>query len=226
MCRSIHSECFSGSCRGQSTLAEVLWGQRWEGGCVCFSQLFARVRGSYTDVWTLGPKSHNGCKSALALSVCACSCVAGGCDWCQGMAGDGVGLCGSRATASHAHPPNPGQQASSSNTAAWQTAVALGWPLPPPGCPHSLTSLAWQQQANKLRVPQHSLQFHGNISILPNAFFPFYFFIFAFCFPLNFWVNLQHSNTWPHVNTHLSVCKPNSLQLECIGTRCRQLHPL
>lgn len=105
MCRSIHSECFSGSCRGQSTLAEVLWGQRWEGGCVCFSQLFARVRGSYTDVWTLGPKSHNGCKSALALSVCACSCVAGGCDWCQGMAGDGVGLCGSRATASHAHPP-------------------------------------------------------------------------------------------------------------------------
>lgn len=60
----------------------------------------------------------------------------------------------------------PGQQPSS--PAAWQAALALGWPLPPPGCPHSLTSLAWQQQPNKLRAPQSSHRSMGMFFTAPN----------------------------------------------------------
>lgn len=59
----------------------------------------------------------------------------------------------------------PGQQPSS--MAAWQAALALGWPLPPPGCPRSLTSLAWQQQPNKLRAPQSSHRSMGMFFTAP-----------------------------------------------------------
>lgn len=63
----------------------------------------------------------------------------------------------------------PGQEPWS--TAAWQAALALGWPLPPPGCPHSLTSLAWQQQPNKLRAPQSSHRSMGMFFTAPTPLF-------------------------------------------------------
>lgn len=62
----------------------------------------------------------------------------------------------------------PGQEPC---TAAWQAVLALGWPLPPPGCPHSLTSLAWQQQPNKLRAPQSSHRSMGMFFTAPTPLF-------------------------------------------------------
>lgn len=63
----------------------------------------------------------------------------------------------------------PGQEPWS--TATWQAVLALGWPLPPPGCPHSLTSLAWQQQPNKLRAPQSSHRSMGMFFTAPTPLF-------------------------------------------------------
>lgn len=87
----------------------------------------------------------------------------------------------------------PGQQPSS--TAAWQAVVALGWPLSPPSCPHSLTSLAWQQQPNKLRAPQSSHRSMGMFFTVPTP--P----------PHSLWSlwSLCCTQTHPHVKWNLIV---------------------
>lgn len=87
----------------------------------------------------------------------------------------------------------PGQQPSS--TAAWQAALALGWPLPPPGCPHSLTSLAWQQQPNKLRAPQSSHRSMGMFFTAPTPL------------PYSLWSlwSVCCTQTHPHVKWNLVV---------------------
>lgn len=64
---------------------------------------------------------------------------------------------------------DPGQEPW--GTAVWQAVLALGWPLPPPGCPHTLTSLAWQQQTNKLRAPQSSHRSMGMFFTAPTPLF-------------------------------------------------------
>ena len=58
------------------------------------------------------------------------------------------------AAGSRLQPPAPDSspQPPASQHSSLAGSVALGWPLPPPGCPHSLTSLAWQQRPNKLRA--------------------------------------------------------------------------
>lgn len=114
----------------------------------------------------------------------------------------------------------PGQQPSS--TAAWQAALALGWPLPPPGCPHSLTSLAWQQQPNKLRAPQSSHRSMGMFFTAPTPL------------PYSLWSlwSVCCTQTHPHVkwnlvvvyfgvqrNTHKLACSLHQLccLLICVG---------
>lgn len=61
--------------------------------------------------------------------------------------------------------------------AAWQAVLALGWPLPPLCCPHSLTSLGWQQQPNKLRAPRSSHHSKGMFFTAP----PKRFMVIMFC---------------------------------------------
>lgn len=97
----------------------------------------------------------------------------------------------------------PGQQPSS--TAAWQAALALGWPLPPPGCPHSLTSLAWQQQPNKLRAPQSSHRSMGMFFTAPTP--PIY----------SLWSlwSVCCTQTHPHVKWNLVVVWRNIHKLAC-----------
>lgn len=84
-------------------------------------------------------------------------------------------------------------------TAAWQAALALGWPLHPPGCPHSLTSLTWQEQPNKLRASWSSQLFHGNI-------FPLIPSLILLCDP----------------HKHTSMCKHRPLRMSESAFVCEQ----
>lgn len=114
--------------------------------CVCVSR---DVPICILSTWTSGPLMQQ-CKPACAMQ---CFDV-----WQMGT------LCAKPRQGAVPWPESqsgPGLQ--SHSKAAWQAALAFGWPLPPPGRPHSLTSLAWQEQPNKLRASWSSQHFHGNI---------------------------------------------------------------
>lgn len=114
--------------------------------CVCVSR---DVPICILSTWTSGPLMQQ-CKPAFAMQ---CFDV-----WQMGT------LCAKPRQGAVPWPESqsgPGLQ--SHSKAAWQAALAFGWPLPPPGRPHSLTSLAWQEQPNKLRASWSSQHFHGNI---------------------------------------------------------------
>ncbi len=123
--------------------------------CVCVCAFFQGFRiysmCQYTS-FLHGQVAHTFRSVHVPLPGCVCSCVADGRAACQALPGG---------CAVPQLQSGPGRQPRS--TAAWQAALALGWPLPPPGRPHSLTSLAWQERPNKLRAPWSSQHFHGNI---------------------------------------------------------------
>lgn len=180
-----------------------------------------------------GARAHarTGCKSALARWVCVCSCVADGCDPCQVMP---VGAGGRREegegqSCRQPAPPPPGQQASSSNTAAWQPDSTGSWLTSASTRLPSLTHLisltaASKQIAGTAALPAVPWE-RFYCSDHPFPLFPLYFSILFF----NFRVNMQHKNTWPHVNTHLCVrwgflfafsCKtkqPAAARMHCVA---------
>lgn len=111
--------------------------------CVCaFFQVFKIYSMRQYTYFLHGQVAHTYRSVNLPLPGGVCSCVADGHAVCQASP---VGC------AVPGFQSGPGRQPYS--TAAWQAALALGWPLPPPGRPHSLTSLAWQERPNKLRAP-------------------------------------------------------------------------
>lgn len=114
--------------------------------------------------WTSGPRNHQCSSSTARLCVCVCVFLCGRWTHCvPGLAKGAV--------------PRPELQSGAGlqphSTAAWQAALALGWPLPPPGRPHLLTSLAWQERPNKLRASWSSQYFHGKPFFF--NYTPFYF---------------------------------------------------
>lgn len=122
--------------------------------CVCVSR---DVPICILSTWTSGPLMQQ-CKPAFPMQ---CFDV-----WQMGT------LCAKPRQGAVPWPESqsgPGLQ--SHSKAAWQAALAFGWPLPPPGRPHSLTSLAWQEQPNKLRASWSSQHFHGNIPPSSSSFF-------------------------------------------------------
>lgn len=89
--------------------------------------------------------AHTNVSAALLEPLATVRVFVCGRRWAHCVPGFAKGLCRDQS-----YSQGPGLQPHS--TAARQAALALGWPLPPPGRPHSLTSLAWQERPDKLRA--------------------------------------------------------------------------